>query len=57
MLFVDPHNFYAARAPRKNFDAAPVAPAPTQLCSKPGFFRQTKESTGGVNAISSCESS
>jgi hypothetical protein len=40
MLFVDPHNFYAAPAPHKNFDAVPVAPAPSQLCSKPAFLRR-----------------
>jgi hypothetical protein len=29
----DPHHFYAAPAPGKNFDAAPAAPAPTlQYC-------------------------
>jgi hypothetical protein len=36
------HHFYAAPAPDKNFDAAPVAPAPTLLYSKTKFFKQTK---------------
>jgi hypothetical protein len=33
---VEPHHFYAAPAPEKNFDAAPplAAPAHTQLYSK-----------------------
>jgi hypothetical protein len=26
--FAEPHHFYAAPAPGKNFDAAPAAPAP-----------------------------
>jgi hypothetical protein len=35
----EPHNFYAAPAPGKNFDAAPApaAPAPTLLYSKTKF--------------------
>jgi hypothetical protein len=37
----EPHHFYAAPAPGKNFDAAPVptapAPAPTLLYSKAKF--------------------
>jgi hypothetical protein len=38
------HNFYAAPAPGKNFDAAPVAPAPapTLLFSKAKFLKRTK---------------
>jgi hypothetical protein len=31
----EPHHFYAAPAPCKNFDAAPAAPAPT-------LYRKTK---------------
>jgi hypothetical protein len=34
----EPHLFYAAPAPGKNFDAAP-APAPTLLNSKAKFFK------------------
>jgi hypothetical protein len=30
----EPHHFYAAPAPGKNFDAAPAAPAPTLQYSK-----------------------
>jgi hypothetical protein len=30
----EPHHFYAAPAPGKNFDEAPAAPAPTLLYSK-----------------------
>jgi hypothetical protein len=40
----EPHNFYAAPVPGKNFDAAPAAPAPapTLLHSKAKFFKRTK---------------
>jgi hypothetical protein len=44
----EPHHFYAAPAPGKNFFAAPdpavpaPAPAPTLLYSKAKFFKQTK---------------
>jgi hypothetical protein len=40
----EPHHFYAAPAPGKNFDAAPApaAPAPTLLYSKTKFLKQTK---------------
>jgi hypothetical protein len=42
----EPHNFYAAPAPGKNFDAAPdpvaPAPAPTLLYSKEKFLKRTK---------------
>jgi hypothetical protein len=31
---VEPHHFYAAPAPGKNFDAAPAPQAPTLLYSK-----------------------
>jgi hypothetical protein len=34
-----PHQFYAAPAPGKNFDAAPAAPAPTLLYSKAKFLK------------------
>jgi hypothetical protein len=34
----EPHHFYAAPAPGKNFDAAP-APAPTLLYSKAKFLK------------------
>jgi hypothetical protein len=38
----EPHHFYAAPAPGKNFDAAPAAPAPvpapTQLFCKEKFL-------------------
>jgi hypothetical protein len=34
----EPHHFYAALAPGKNFDAAP-APAPTLLYSKANFVK------------------
>jgi hypothetical protein len=37
----EPHHFYAAPAPGKNFDAAP-APAPTLLYSKAKLLKQTK---------------
>jgi hypothetical protein len=37
----EPHHFYAAPAPGKNFDAAP-APAPTLLYSKAKFLKRTK---------------
>jgi hypothetical protein len=37
----EPHHFYAAQAPGKNFDAAP-APAPTPLYSKAKFIKLTK---------------
>jgi hypothetical protein len=33
----EPHNFYAAPAPGKNFDAAPAAPAPTLLYARQNF--------------------
>jgi hypothetical protein len=36
---VEPHHFYAAPAPGKNFDAAP---APTLLYSKANFLKLTK---------------
>jgi hypothetical protein len=39
---VEPHHFYAAPAPGKNFDAAPVAPAPTLFYSKAKFLKRTK---------------
>jgi hypothetical protein len=36
----EPHHFYAAPAPVKNFDAAPApAPAPTLLYSKAKFLK------------------
>jgi hypothetical protein len=35
----EPHHFYAAPAPGKNFDAAPAAPAPTLLYSKAKFLK------------------
>jgi hypothetical protein len=35
----EPHQFYAAPAPGKNFDAAPAAPAPTLLYSKAKFLK------------------
>jgi hypothetical protein len=35
----EPHHFYAAPAPGKNFDAAP---APTLLYSKAKFLKRTK---------------
>jgi hypothetical protein len=35
----EPHHFYAAPAPGKNFDAAP---APTLLYSKTKFLKRTK---------------
>jgi hypothetical protein len=40
----EPHHFYAAPAPGKNFDAAPaaLAPAPTLLYSKAKFLKRTK---------------
>jgi hypothetical protein len=38
---VEPLHFYAAPAPRKNFDAAPAAPAPALLYSKANFFKGT----------------
>jgi hypothetical protein len=38
---VEPHHFYAAPAPGKNFDAAP-APAPTLLYSKEKILKRTK---------------
>jgi hypothetical protein len=38
----EPHHFYAAPAPGKNFDAAPAAPAPTLLYSKTKFLKRTK---------------
>jgi hypothetical protein len=40
----EPHHFYAAPAPGKNFDAAPAAPAPapTLLYRKTKFLKQTK---------------
>jgi hypothetical protein len=37
----EPHHFYAAPAPGKNFDAAP-APTPTLLYSKAKFLKRTK---------------
>jgi hypothetical protein len=39
----EPHHFYAAPAPGKNFDAAPApaAPAPTLLYSKTKILKQT----------------
>jgi hypothetical protein len=37
----EPHHFYAAPAPGKNFDAAP-APAPTLLYNKAKFLKLTK---------------
>jgi hypothetical protein len=38
----EPHHFYAAPAPGKNFDAAPAAPARTLLYSKAKFLKRTK---------------
>jgi hypothetical protein len=42
----EPHHFYAAPAPGKNFDAAPApatpALAPTLLYSKANFLKLTK---------------
>jgi hypothetical protein len=40
----EPHHFYAAPAPDKNFDAAPAtpAPAPTLFYSKAKFLKLTK---------------
>jgi hypothetical protein len=38
----EPHHFYAAPAPGKNFDAAPAAPAPTLLYSKAKFLNLLK---------------
>jgi hypothetical protein len=41
----EPHHFYAAPTPGKNFDAAPApapAPAPTLLNSKAKFLKLTK---------------
>jgi hypothetical protein len=40
----EPHHFYAAPAPGKNFDAAlaPAAPASTLLYSKTKFLKRTK---------------
>jgi hypothetical protein len=40
----EPHRFYAAPAPGKNFAAAPAAPAPapTLLYSKAKFLKRTK---------------
>jgi hypothetical protein len=42
----EPHHFYAAPAPGKNFDAAPVpaapAPAPTLFYSKAKILKRTK---------------
>jgi hypothetical protein len=40
----EPHHFYAAPAPGKNFDeaSAPAAPAPTLLYSKAKFIKRTK---------------
>jgi hypothetical protein len=35
----EPHQFYAAPAPGKNFDAAPAAPAPTLLYSMAKFLK------------------
>jgi hypothetical protein len=35
----EPHHFYAAQAPSKNFDAAP---APTLLYSKAKILKRTK---------------
>jgi hypothetical protein len=39
----EPHHFYAAPAPCKNFDAAPAAPAPapTLLYRKANFLKGT----------------
>jgi hypothetical protein len=37
---VDLHHLFSAQAPRKNFAAASVAPAPTIQCSKPAFFKK-----------------
>jgi hypothetical protein len=42
----EPHHFYAAPAPGKNFDAAPApAPAPTLLYSKTKIWKWTKVKT------------
>jgi hypothetical protein len=39
--FAEPHHFYAATAPGKNFDVA-LALAPTLIYSKQNFLKQTK---------------
>jgi hypothetical protein len=41
----EPHNFYVAPAPGKNFDAAPAAPAPILLYSKAKFLKWTHAET------------
>jgi hypothetical protein len=33
----EPHHFYAAPAPGKNFDVAPAAPAPTYCIAMQNF--------------------
>jgi hypothetical protein len=38
----EPHHFYAAPAPGKNFDAGPAAPASTLLYGKTKFLKPTK---------------
>jgi hypothetical protein len=40
----EPHHFYAAPAPGKNFDAAlaPAAPAPAPLYNRTKFLKRTK---------------
>jgi hypothetical protein len=38
----EPHHYYAASVPGKNFDAAPAAPASTLLYSKTKFLKRTK---------------
>jgi hypothetical protein len=40
----EPHHFYAAPAPGKDFDAAPApaVPAPTPLYGKTKFLKRTK---------------
>jgi hypothetical protein len=41
---VEPHHFYVAPDPDKNFDAAlaPAAPAPTQMYSMAKFLKRTE---------------